>query len=421
MQSLLQLKNIRIGSLYWIQVSYAIKNIVEIIMMPPQQTEEYLLKSTIGHMIFKQGRFFANDFICSMQALMWHQFIAERYSYSMDFWYSICLRLVSHGIPMIIMSLISYSIGYITPKLVIQQITFNSQWFNNLQSCYELLGLNTQLCLAATTIYYICKKLKLETIKVFIFLGCFSIFLRSIIVYYLHSNNLLHDYSLRYLTDTNTITQFYHFCFGFASGEYLNKFETKSKMLFNQPLQIKTVKIHKEINLAIEYSCYFVLLICVYLDSVVQLSSENTQISSTQLLFARLLTKPTYGVIIWVLINTQEIQFSRNIQQKKESQKGKFIIPGYTQPHLSMLAAQPLSALIRLSVGQTVIGPYHPRIFIMLAIGVLVFQHFLGEICMNLFNWFMQDIYGSVSNYFDNKKRQRISRLIKESIYSGTE
>ncbi|CAL5970210.1 Hypothetical_protein [Hexamita inflata] len=109
------------------------------------------------------------------------------------------------------------------------------------------------------------------------------------------------------------------------------------------------------------------------------------------------------------------------LNSKKQTQQGKIQVPGYNQGHLSVLAGQPLSALIIFSVGQTVIGPYHPRIFIMLAIGVLVFQHFLGEICMNLFNWFMQDIYGSVSNFFDIKKRQRISKLIKESIYSGTE
>ncbi|CAL5989228.1 Hypothetical_protein [Hexamita inflata] len=196
-------------------------------------------------------------------------------------------------------------------------------------------------------------------------------------------------------------------------------------MLFNQPIQTKqTLKLTKELNYIIQWIASMLLLCLLYLDSLIQLKAEALQQNSLQLFVARLLVKPLFSIIIWVVIVIQENQYAnkRDVTSiNKSNKRGQIVIPGYTQPHFSILSSQPLCGLIMLSVGQTVIGPYHPRIFIMLAIGVLVFQHFLGEICMNLFNWFMQDIYGSVSNYFDNKKRQRISRLIKESIYSGTE
>ncbi|CAL6114375.1 Hypothetical_protein [Hexamita inflata] len=55
--------------LIWIQLSYAVKNVVEMIMMPPQQIDEYLLKNPIYHVLFKQWRFFGNDFLCSMQSI----------------------------------------------------------------------------------------------------------------------------------------------------------------------------------------------------------------------------------------------------------------------------------------------------------------------------------------------------------------
>ncbi|CAL5986714.1 Conserved_hypothetical protein [Hexamita inflata] len=424
MQQLQNLHIIRTGALYWIQLSFAIQNIVEIIMMPPQQSEEYLLKDKFGHFLFKQGRFFGNDFICSMQGIMWHQFIAERYSYFMDFWYSISMRIISHGIPLFIMSTISYALGYIKSDFFFKQITFNSQWFLNEQACYELLGLNSQMCVIALAIYYFCQKFQLKVFKVFLIAGIASFIIRSLIICYYYSRQILHDYDLRYMTDMNTLTQFYHFSFGFAFGDVFNKYKVEPKMLYNLQIQNKiSFKITKEVASSLRFLLYSLLILCAFVDSLIQLDAESKQISTRSLLIVRLLSKPIYAILLWILIISQELQcdHTKEIKPKKQCKRGQFLVPGYTQQHFSVLAAQPFAALIRLSVGQTVIGPYHPKIFIMITIGVLVFQHFLGQICMVMFNWFMQDIYGAAADYFDSRKRKRISQLIKESIYNGAE
>ncbi|CAL5989186.1 Conserved_hypothetical protein [Hexamita inflata] len=425
MSSYQYLKNKTVrGAILWLQLQHIIQNVVEIIMMPPQQTEEYLLKNTFGHMIFKQGRYFANDFICSMQALIWHQIIAERYSYTMDYFYVACLRIFIHSVPMVIMSLISYSAGYITLNTLFQQTLFNSQWFDSQQSCYETLGINTQMCIIMLSLYHISFKIKVNRQKLYIGFGIISLIIRTIIICVQYLNNQLYNYSLRYLADSNTVSQLYHYCIGFAFGEYLNKFQLQSKMLYNQPIKTKAAfKIPKEINYTIYGLSLIFLLLFVYVDSYTQLQAETLLRNTRQLLLVRLTIKPLFSFIIWIIVIYQEIQFAskRNLSPIKYSKQELITIPGYTQSYFSLLSSQPISALIIVSVGQTVIGPYHPKIFIMLAIGVLVFQHFFGLICMTLFNWFIQSIYKSILYYFDSKKRLRISKLIKESIYSGAE
>ncbi|CAL6016591.1 Conserved_hypothetical protein [Hexamita inflata] len=403
----------------WIQLSYAVKNIVEKIMMPPQQNDEYLMKIPINHVLFKQGRFFGNDYMSSLQSIIYHTFISSRYSYSLDYWCVTSLRLLNH-IPLIICSIISYSLGYISLRLMYSQIFISSQWVNSDTPCYEILNLNIELGLISFLVYYMCDKFKLNVIKTFFVLGLSSVIIRCGVIVYFHQNNKLTDLNIRFLYDTNVFTQFYHFAFGFIFSEFRNKFKRTPKMLYNQIIQPKIIRVSQEFNTAVKYIIPILQFICVYVDSMIQIKYE-TENKPVQLMICRLLSKPVYDLLMWVKIVTNEIQFEQKCINNQQTDKKKVIIPGYNIHFITLLAAQPLCAILKVAVGHTVIGPYHPYLFVLMTIGVVVVQDILAQIIMKLFKWFMQDLYHSCLSFFDGLKRKRISILIKESIYTGCE
>ncbi|CAL6097538.1 Conserved_hypothetical protein [Hexamita inflata] len=402
----------------WIQLSYAVKDIVEKIMMPPQQNDEYLLKNPINHVLFKQGRFFGNDYLSSMQSIIYHTFISGRYSYYLDYWCVTSLRLLNH-IPMIICSIISYSLGYISLRLMYSQIFISSQWVSSDTPCYEILNLNIELCLLSFLVYYMCDKFKLNVIKAFSALGLLSVLIRSGVIIYFHQNSKLTDLNLRFVYDTNALTQFYQFSFGFVLSEFRNKFKRTPKMLFNQLIQPKIVRFPQEFNKAVKIFVPILQFICVYVDSTIQIKYENKN-KPVQLMICRLLSKPIYDLLMWVKIAINELQLEFNINNQQNDKK-KVIVPGYNIHQITLLAAQPLCAIIKVAVGQTVIGPYHPYIFVLMTIGVVVAQDLLAQVIIKLFNWFMQDLHTSCFNYFNGLKRKRITTLIKEAIYTGVE
>ncbi|CAL6111894.1 Hypothetical_protein [Hexamita inflata] len=192
-------------------------------------------------------------------------------------------------------------------------------------------------------------------------------------------------------------------------------------MLYNKPIQPKKIKLTQEMNKFIEIGASVGQLVCVYIDSKIQLRAEQQSRRSIQLLVCRLFSKPIYAILMWIQMTVHELQLERNLEQRQQMKPGNAIAPGYNIHYVTLLAAQPLCAIIKVAVGSTVIGPYHPYIFILLTIGVVISQDFLAEVILKLFNWFMQDLYCSCVNYFDALKRKRISILIKESIYTGTE
>ncbi|CAL6087041.1 Hypothetical_protein [Hexamita inflata] len=192
-------------------------------------------------------------------------------------------------------------------------------------------------------------------------------------------------------------------------------------MLYNKPIQPNKISLSKEMNKFIKIAAPLGQFVCVYMDSKIQLEAEKSNQKSMQLLICRLFSKPIYALLMWIEMAVFELQLERNLEQKQQMKRGNVVVPGYNIHYVTLLAAQPLCAIIKLAVGSTVIGPYHSYIFILLTIGVVISQDFLAEVFLKLYKWFMQDLYSSCVNYFDELKRKRISRLIKESIYTGTE
>ncbi|CAL5983104.1 Conserved_hypothetical protein [Hexamita inflata] len=414
------LQNLLVNS-QWIHVSIAVEHIVEKIMMPPREKEDYILNTVVGHGFMRQGKYFGCEFINLVSAYDWYEFIAERYSCSLDFWYALSMRLISYGVPMIIISLMSLSTGYISPKIFVQQITFSSPWFINDQSYYDYVCTDMHMCILSLAIFHICKKFKVNIIKVFLCLMALSFLFRTFVIFILYYNGTLINQKFRVLYDSNDFSQYYIYCFTFALGEYLNRYQIQSKMLYNKRVWSKQIKLPFDPNMATVVFGTIAFLFVVW-DTYVELKVQNLHMATFEMLMTRAFLFPIYVVLGWltlymvIVTNYQSENFTR-----QQCKKGKYEVPGNNKVLYITLAAEPLFAIIKHQVGDTVIGPYHTRVFLIITIGILVCQYILGEMLFVLFQWFVQGFFGTCATYFDSLKRKRITQLIKESIYSGTE
>ncbi|CAL6035832.1 Conserved_hypothetical protein [Hexamita inflata] len=405
----------------WIHISVAVEHIIEKIMMPPREKEDYILNTVLGHGLLRQGKYFGCEFINLVSAYDWYEFIAERYSCSLDFWYVLSMRLISYGVPMIIISLMSLSTGYISPKIFVQQVTFSSPWFINDQSYYDHICTDMHMCILSLTIFHLCKKFKINTMKVFGGLMIASFTFRSFVISTLYINGSLVNQKYRVLYDSNDFSQYYIYCFAFLLGEYHNKYQIQPKMLYNKRVWKKAIKFPFDIKMSTAVLGSVASLLVIW-DTFVEVKVQQINQASIEMLITRVFIFPIYLALSWITFYIEIIsKYQVGESTRQQCKKGKFTVPGNNKILYTTLAAEPLFAIIKHQVGDTVIGPYHTRVFLIITIGILVCQYILGEILFALFQWFVQGFFGTCATYFDSLKRKRITQLIKESIYSGTE
>ena len=57
------------------------------------------------------------------------------------------------------------------------------------------------------------------------------------------------------------------------------------------------------------------------------------------------------------------------------------------------LFSEVLNGLIIKSVANTIIGPFHERLFIFIVVGVITLQNMVGELAFSLMKWFIRGSY----------------------------
>ncbi|CAL5988900.1 Conserved_hypothetical protein [Hexamita inflata] len=404
---------IRTISIIWISIATAIEQVVEKIMMPPQDPSEYIINQPLGMMICKQGRYFSNQILQIQSAIYWHNYLVKRCSYTMDYVFVMCVGLVANLLPMMIVSYFALTMGYISKNVFLQQISFSTQLFNNKEYYYNSFCLGVHELSTVIAVHFICFKFKLNHFKVFVGLGLSSIILRSIIILALYSGDKFENDKFRNYYDQNELTQLYIFSFAFALGEKLNVYQKQFRMLQNKFLK-RTVAIEKEKAKIIVGICTFSTISFIYMDSHV-LYRQKTEYLLVFRLLQPVYTIFTYGLYTMYILHDETPNQNSIIGSDPEN---KYQVPGYNYDYLQYLCMEPLFAIILYFVGDTIIGPYNSKIFVLLTIGIITAQLAFGKFLYKMIDWLIQGCLKACISYFDELKRKHISQLIKNAIYT---
>ncbi|CAL5988902.1 Conserved_hypothetical protein [Hexamita inflata] len=396
----------------WISTTTAIEQVIEKIMMPPEDPSEYIINQPIGQMIFRQGRYFGDEFLQIQSAIIWHNFLAKRYSYSVDFLFSAIIGLIANFVPMLMVSYFALSMGYISNSLFIQQITFSTHLFNHKQYYYNSQCLGAHSCVLTGIAYYLCDLKRINKFKCFVLIGVFSFLIRSIVIVIIHLKfNLLND-ELRNYYDKYDFTQLYIYAFGFALGELLNTYQIQIKQLYNTKIKRKFQTIKQQNMSTVIGLSLLGMMIYVYVDSSAKFN-KNVGL----LLFWRLL-RPVYTILVLITQFIFQLQDDVDDFTIDKDYTGKFQVPGHNSELMIYLMFEPLNTVVLHLVGNTIIGPYNSKIFIFLCVGMVTLQRVLGQFFFKLVDWFPQSCFKVCFQYFDQLKRKQISQLIKDAIYT---
>ncbi|CAL5982772.1 Conserved_hypothetical protein [Hexamita inflata] len=404
---------IRTVSIIWISIATAIEQVVEKIMMPPQDPSEYIINQPLGLMICKQGRYLSNQILQIQSAIFWHNYLVKRCSYTMDYVYVLCVGVTANFLPMLIMSYFALTMGYISKSVFLQQISFSTQLFNNGAYYYNSLCLGVHELSAVFFIHFVCFKFRLNYFKVFLWTGFCSILIRSAVIMTVYFKDNLSSDQFRNYYDQNELTQLYIFSFSFALGEKLNVYQKQVRMLSNKFVK-REIRLEREKAKIIVGICSLLTVIYIYMDSYM-LYGKKTEI----LLFTRLM-QPIYTALtltlytMYILHDESPDKCSIN----GNDLENKYQIPGYNYDFIQYLCMEPLFAIILYFVGDTIIGPYNSKIFVLLTVGIITAQLAFGKFLYKMIDWLIQGCLKACISYFDELKRKHISQLIKNAIYT---
>ncbi|CAL5986832.1 Conserved_hypothetical protein [Hexamita inflata] len=404
---------LRTFSILWVSISTAVEQMVEKIMMPPQDSKEYIINQPLGLLICYQGRRLGYQLILIQYAVYWHSYLSRRCSYKVDYLYCICVGLITNVIPMFIISYFALSMGYISKSLFFQQILYSTQWFNSNSYYYTSLCLGFHQVSILIVLDFVCFTFKLNKFKAFVISGIVSLALRFIILTFIFYKNELLNERFRNYYDQNEFTQLYIYSFSFAIGEKLNQYQIQSKMIHNKYTK-PTLKLKNENAIIILSVCLILSIIYVFFDFKVQFSDK------TNVIFVSRLIQPIYSCLLLTMYSVLIIKDETKQQLASTGcdTENKFQTPGYNHDFIQYLCMEPLFAIILYFVGDTIIGPYNSKIFVLLTIGIITAQLAFGKFLYKMIDWLIQGCLKACISYFDELKRKHISQLIKNSIYT---
>ncbi|CAL6049169.1 Conserved_hypothetical protein [Hexamita inflata] len=395
------LSNNRMYHIFTIFIAISIEYIVEKITVLPIDMDEYLLNNPYFHALMKQGKYYGKDMLIIASGIEWHYAIAQIYSTSDDFVFVLLQKFVSAIPSLLIMSSINLSLGYICMSDYIQQITLVQIWSSGPVHHFDVYAVDFLLGIICLSLYQLSSYYKLNKLHVYIVTIVLSLLFRA--------SNILYQFSTSSFTrsfDSTPLCQLYLQAIGFLIGELTHKFEHQPHQLTNKPVQrkLKTLnkkQFHKTVT---SYVLDVLMFSCVYIHSTILLRGN-----SILNLVCHIICKVIYTLII-------AVQFIMCLQYQEYSCKAG-VIPGNVIGRWIVLSSQFICGYVIKNIQNTVVGPYHPRIFTALIAGMSVMFGMCGYTCKFLFNWMVEGLNKFICNIFNERKRKLISKRIKQSIY----